>query len=437
MPANRVDAIASGSIPQIAPFAPFPHPQLQDASRTIDKLVPPENDRQHNNSDDSLRQSQMEQSLKRSVTLVIWYQSNRDPIRLKHEIPTFPLFQISHFPSLISDLELTPASCLDTYNVTSRHWEQHMITTVRTVESEQRLLYKLRKSLLSGLADDECKGLSEELALQPRRNQDQVASPVLSSMSHKRTLSGDAEVSSPKRFFVPENYSPHSMYIPSIGYMVPHTIPYATSPASTPITGPPQVRQGDGAESIPPTEPPFHGAVGLQSPVIPQTPLYNPNTPSMFVTPITRTSSSHQPHPPMKRWPNDYTVSEIADGFRTMDTITTQTPTITQRVAFERVFSCRYVKSTVCRHRAVYRKADSAIREAFERMGSDEQAAWGEFVKKVEGKLMATPKPTAGGDEEAVSHKVSAALDTDVTSDVRIHEFACQPHTNLRSDPAL
>ncbi|KAI6040988.1 hypothetical protein EDC04DRAFT_2672454 [Pisolithus marmoratus] len=87
----------------------------------------------------------------------------------------------------------------------------------------------------------------------------------------------------------------------------------------------------------------------------------------MFVISITRTSS-HQPHPPTKRWPNDYTVSAIADGFQTMDAITTQSPTVTQCVAFERAFGCRYAKGTVCRHHAVYRKADPTIREAFERM---------------------------------------------------------------------
>lgn len=435
MSVNRVNATISGSLPQIAPAAPSPHLQRQDVTRTIDKLVPSGNDQLRNNGHDSLRQSQMEQSLKRSVTLVIWYKPNCDPIRLKHEIPTFPLFQISHFPSLVSDLELTPASCLDAYNAISGYWEQHMITTVRTIESEQRLLYKLRKSLVSGLADDECKGLSEEFALQPRRNQHQLASPALPSTSHKRTLSADAEVPTSKRFFVPENYSPHSMYMPPIGYVVPHTVPYPTPLVSTPLAGPSQMRQGDGMEANTPAE--FHGTVGLQSPVIPQTPLYSPNAPGISVTPATRISLSHQLHEPIKRWPNDYTVSEIADGFRTMDAITTQTPTTTQRVAFERVFGCRYVKSTVCRHRAVYRKADPAVRATFRQMGSSEQAVWGEFVKKVEGKLMTTPKLTGGGDEEGAPHKVSAALNPDMNPDSGTHESMDQSHTNSQTDLVL
>jgi len=94
----------------------------------------------------------------------------------------------------------------------------------------------------------------------------------------------------------------------------------------------------------------------------------------------------YHPHPPLKRWPNDYTVSEISSGFRQMDGLIAQTPTVVQRTAFERVFGCRYVKSTVCRHRGLWKKADPELREAYEDMGVDEKAVWGEFVRRVEGR---------------------------------------------------
>ena len=66
---------------------------------------------------------------------------------------------------------------------------------------------------------------------------------------------------------------------------------------------------------------------------------------------------------------------------------------MTQRQAFERVFGSRYVKSTVCRHRAVWRKANDSIKEQFEALGSDERACWGEFVRRVEGR----PPGKSGG----------------------------------------
>jgi hypothetical protein len=46
-----------------------------------------------------------------------------------------------------------------------------MIETVRLVVSEQRVLYKLRKSLLEDLAEEECPGLQEEIAAQPQMEQ--------------------------------------------------------------------------------------------------------------------------------------------------------------------------------------------------------------------------------------------------------------------------
>jgi hypothetical protein len=70
-----------------------------------------------------------------------------------------------------------------------------------------------------------------------------------------------------------------------------------------------------------------------------------------------------------------------------MDLLIASSPSgasMTQRTAFERVFGSRYVKSTVCRHRAVWRKAPRQLREQFELMGSDDRACWGEFVRRVE-----------------------------------------------------
>jgi len=96
-----------------------------------------------------------------------------------------------------------------------------------------------------------------------------------------------------------------------------------------------------------------------------------------------------------------------------MDLLIASSPSgasMTQRMAFERVFGSRYVKSTVCRHRAVWRKAPRALREQFELMGSDDRACWGEFVRRVENRpsaknqnnveLMATPTSSNMGYHE-------------------------------------
>lgn len=287
----------------------------------------------------------------------------------------------------MSDLELTSTSYIDTYNSATGNWEQHLITTVRTIESEQRLLYKLRKSLLAGLSDDECAGLAEELALQAKKRHSSptAAHPLPSPAQLKRPLADTAEVPSAKRFYFPESYPAHVYIPPPMSYMLPtQTIPYASPLASPPLNPHSPPRNGtETNEMTTSVSSPFQSpTMNLQSPVIPSTPLYSPNTPNT----ATRTSFPQHPHPPLKRWPNDYTVSEIAAGFRAMDSIVAQSPTATQKAAFERVFGCRYVKSTVCRHRGVYRKADANMRNMFEVMGNDERAVWGEFVRRVEGR---------------------------------------------------
>ncbi|KIJ21242.1 hypothetical protein PAXINDRAFT_66361 [Paxillus involutus ATCC 200175] len=390
------------------------HLQNGGTGRVVEKPTSPERTQPQPlppNSAADNRQSQMEQSLKRSVTLVIWYKSNCDPIRLTHEISTFPLLQLSHYPSVVSDLELTPASYIDTYNCATGHWEQHMITTVRTIESEQRLLYKLRKSLLAGLADDECRGLAEELALQVKKGQRSSSGTALTPSSAsqlKRYVSESAEVPSAKRFYLSEGYPAHVYIPPPMSYMVPpQTIPYSPPLASPQLNGPPHAATNgvEASEIATPVGSPFHSSgMNLQSPVVPQTPLYGPHTPSTSPSTASRTSFPQHPHPPLKRWPNDYTVSEIAAGFRAMDAMVARSPTATQKMAFERVFGCRYVKSTVCRHRGVYRKADVSVKSLFEGMENDERAVWGEFVRRVEG------KPSAGkvggtGEEEAGLHR--------------------------------
>lgn len=327
-------------------------------------------------------------------------QSNCDPIRLTHEISTFPLFSLSHYPAVVSDLELTPTSYVDTYNSATGHWEQHLITTVRTIESEQQLLYKLRKSLLAGLADDECTGLAEELALQVKKKQSSPSAPhpAPSPTQLKRPHSDSGDAPSAKRFYFPENYPAHVYIPPPMSYMLPtQTIPYAPPLSSPPLNTHSPARNGtDTGEMTTPVSSPFHGAtMNMQSPVMPPTPLYSPHTPNT----ATRTSFPQQPHPPLKRWPNDYTVSEIAAGFRAMDALVAQSPTATQKAAFERVFGCRYVKSTVCRHRGVYRKADASVRSVFEAMGNDERAVWGEFVRRAEGRA-GMGKGSGSGDEK-------------------------------------
>jgi len=88
-----------------------------------------------------------------------------------------------------------------------------------------------------------------------------------------------------------------------------------------------------------------------------------------------------------------------------MDSLVTQQPTLTQKCAFEKVFGCRYVKSTVCRHRSVWRRADNGVKSAFESMGADERAVWGNFVKQVEGRRKPDGAAAAENEDSESPHR--------------------------------
>ena len=351
-------------------------------------------------------------------------------------LPTFPYFQLSCCGDLINDLGLSFSSYLDAWIPSSCQWEQQTITVVRIVESQQRLLYKVRRRLTDPLPDSDCLCLHEELQLQAgtleararslqTSGANSSASSSLPSPSKSRPLSMNEPSSSqnkrPLKASTPTADVHESGSSPKTqvmnGYYMPHPSPNIVSgvednPSQSNVTGDRQNNDGDDNNMFI-----FQNMFYSQQPhqgsdnTLPQY-LLSPTASAPPIPYIT--------HPPLKRWPNDYTVSEIAEGFTSMDLLIAHnaaTGGVTQRQAFERVFGCRYVKSTVCRHRAVWRKANPALKEQYEAMGSDERACWGEFVRRVEGRpgksgsssdTMMSPSPTAtlgyqsGGEEEDV-----------------------------------
>ncbi|KAI0059381.1 hypothetical protein BV25DRAFT_1809161 [Artomyces pyxidatus] len=343
---------------------------------------------------------QSEELYKRSVMLVIWYKAHTTPLRFLHPLPTFPFLQLSHFPSLLTNLSLNQTSFIDTYNPVTGQWEQHMIDTVRLVETEQRVLYRLRKSLLDGLSEDECPGIQDEVAAQPRGEQIQSHRRFSTSSLKRPATESSHDASPPSKYYASENmYRASPPHPPQVQqFSVP-----VTQPQSYPqnLSAPKHGAQGQAVPihangNSPPAQPPRKPTPAASQPFIYQnTDLYSPvqsppppaPAPTAPLPPQSSAPIPYHPHPPLKRWPNDYMVSEVAAGFKQMDALVASMPTLTQRLAFERVFGCRYVKSTVCRHRGVWRRAGEDVRAAFESMGRDERAVWGEFVRRVEGRV--------------------------------------------------
>jgi hypothetical protein len=359
--------------------------------------------------------------------LTLTLQPHTKPLRFLHPLPTFPFLQLSQFPSLLSSLSLSQNSFVDAYNAATAQWEQHMIESVRLVVSEQRVLYKLRKSLLEELAEEECPGLQEEIAAQPRMEQNgKITFPPQTPSGPVKRRAPDVTPESstpPNKYYIPDTMyqgtsrpvQTHQIHQYGLPVAQQQTFPQNLSTPkrvqgqAVPIhasTSQSQVQTSSSPPASSSTMPKQAFVYNQQLDMYPGT-TSEPNstgTPTLPSKPSPPASSKapipHHPHPPLKRWPNDYSVQEVSIGFDKMDALANSQPSLTQRAAFERVFGCRYVKSTVCRHRAVWRRADEDLREGFIKLGRDERAMWGEFVRRVEGRASGLSLQAAPGESE-------------------------------------
>lgn len=284
---------------------------------------------------------------------------------------------------------------IDAYNPQAGTWEQQTISTVRQVHSEQRLLFRMRKSLLEGLKDLECVGLENEIRMQPHglgpgpglgmqngNGLQQVLASPQRSLKRQMPDSATTDASPPaaKQFRTAAASATAGVGGPFAGMNqqtgnVAATTPQSyQSPGTTHSPMPnPHLHQSLSPGMHPSS--PFARSAGALSQSVDQ-------QQQQSIGNAMAIDNSPPLQPGSKRWPNDYHVCEIASGLDRVDELVSQTPSVTQKAAFERVFGCRYVKSTVCRHRSVWKRADVGLREQFKRMGTVDRALWGEFVKK-------------------------------------------------------
>lgn len=328
---------------------------------------------------------------------------------MTREVPTFPLFRLGFFKDITESLGLNSTSYIDAYDPESRTWSQQPINAVQTIKplpnQLPRLLFRARKSLLEGLTDHECAGLDHELRLQHQHG----ARVGTGTNTQSPALDASSPPHRPAKRPVPDGgpgAEPPAKHFrtSSAGFVHSgtHTPTFASSmpaqPQQQPQPQPQQQQQQQHQHQQQQQQAPANPSpseAGLQSPFmqrdddalhpVPDDGLVG-GPPSQHQTgaPSGGAVGSSPSGTPGKRWPNDYAVCEIAAGFAQMDKLTAATPSLTQRAAFERVFGCRYVKSTVCRHRGVWKRADAGLKDAFVRMGPGEGALWGEFVKKTD-----------------------------------------------------
>ncbi len=88
------------------------------------------------------------------------------PLRLRWDISTFPLLRLSEVEPITSAFHLHANSYIEVYNPDARAWEKEQVCAVRSVESQQRVLFRVCRSIMDSLEDSECPGLGGEIRLQ-------------------------------------------------------------------------------------------------------------------------------------------------------------------------------------------------------------------------------------------------------------------------------
>ncbi|KAI0368464.1 hypothetical protein BV20DRAFT_969291 [Pilatotrama ljubarskyi] len=378
------------------------------------------------------KRSALAESLSRSVTIVFWYRPDTEPLRLHQEIPTFPLFSFSALTEVVEALHLSEKTYLDTYNPRARAWEQQQMSAVRRVESEQRLLYRLRRGLLEGYQDEQCPSLSAEIRLQEeetstrsgpllpessrKRQAETSVSPPASK--HHRSFSARSFTSSYTVGSPPSNAGPSSPFStadePEPPAVTTDVLPRGSSSLQTNAytnqisIGLPQAFEDAPASPAPstfstevaPPRPASEDAVEVSQTIEQvQIPIYSPSVPRQSIPPdapqmpyATSSASVPLPFPPPllpggsvpRKWPNDYFVYEVAAGLRMMESIAAGEPALKQDEVFRRAFGQPYVKSTFCRHRSLWRQAGPDVQREFEELGKDPRAYWSELARRVE-----------------------------------------------------
>ena len=276
-----------------------------------------------------------------------------------------------------------------------------MPESVRFVENEQRLLYKVRKGLLETLDDSECLGLQNEIEWVDQAGQGFIVTP--DAMGNLGSNTGSSTVD--KSGLASEGYPQSSddiyqyLWLPDDteqGMSLPMQPTCVLDPdsvisAQNAILGDPSVST-PGADASSQaghvhrevnchngadrelnlsrnTEYKCDGRKNAEESTVPERPLCLPH------------SSKLRSRATPRRWPADFTVLEVTRGFSRMRQYESLFRHNIRPEAFRHVFGCRFASRDFKHHRRIWEKAEPSTRAYF---AENESAMWKEFEQAVE-----------------------------------------------------
>ncbi|OSC98755.1 hypothetical protein PYCCODRAFT_1427689 [Trametes coccinea BRFM310] len=361
---------------------------------------------------------QMEFESKRTVTFVIWYKDNTPPAYYPKFVPTHPKVRLRMVGQLTAHLHLTSESLIQWLQPHEARWSCGDIDSIIDIDSSNRLLLRIPPDPFTEWT---CPKLEDEVQLLSRRalkrGGSSLVSPmkkiprVMDMMSSVATMAPHDSMLSFSQLLrnaALEKSEVANTGTTSLAMAGSNLLPIPTTlPNSNPETGPVHIPKATIYPSV------NHPA---SLPTLPQSSsALSPSTVSTSRGLIARTPSSEPfghddlpvsaevlpkpgplaPGPSVRKWPSEYYVQEIAQGFKAMkqlaDCDTRKKQTQSQR--FERVFvGVRFKRSTFNDNFRLWMNAPAQIQDMFQSYGRSDAGLWKRFV--------AALKDYSSGDED-------------------------------------
>ncbi|KIJ91795.1 hypothetical protein K443DRAFT_14102 [Laccaria amethystina LaAM-08-1] len=250
-----------------------------------------------------------------------------EPLRLHHYVENFPQFQLRAVTSFAKDFSLQSNAILDFWQ---GEWTTIILDTPVVVERTQQVLLRLCRNLMTAMKD--CPGLEKELSLQPTRRPTTnkcTAPPLVSPLKKASRFEQDSDAS---------------------------TLRYQLDAQDNPNVG-------------------SNGSLELAPGSLQLIPKSKPTPKSEPAATISRE----------RKWPKDFFVCEVADGFSKIQKLKKEDKK--EKDTFSNVFSgVKYTKSTVWKYKKIWQSAKPSLRDEYIQHGRSTSATFSNFLSALNGK---------------------------------------------------
>ncbi|KAI0360949.1 hypothetical protein OH77DRAFT_1508140 [Trametes cingulata] len=332
---------------------------------------------------------ELTRKVKVNVMFVIWCKAGQAPQRWEEPVMTFPRVQLAALPRLIEVFALSDSSIIERLDLAERYWVGGSIQSVFTVDntrrvgdSSPRVLLRIRADLGTPFSENDCPELDIELQRLGYRSKRRLEECSSSASSHTKVARMLPQHSEGR------NCTPH---VPRLA-------------AEGPVDG----------DDMPPVR-----NISRSSPTSSNI-NHESAAPSTVAHPsaVTVKVEDSGCGPSLgRKWPLDFTVKEVSDGFKKMHELVKNDPLgkLTKAKAFPLVFGVRWTHSTHYKYEKIWSTAPQELRRQFLLLGQQPEGKWSAFLAALKAYSSSGSFPAASGTSPSFNNISSLASSPEVT----------------------